>query len=141
MGSNANAVRIHLHFGLWCHAWIFLYSSHEAVRRDLYSGKHSELSWNPQNVCLDSARGCMRFLKCVFPFFFLVSELNYISSFQTAFFRQHGCTTTDASAKYNSRAAQVYREKIRQLASAAIAKYGNDVSTNEPWLFGRDGGP
>uniref|UniRef100_G1KBP9 Uncharacterized protein n=1 Tax=Anolis carolinensis TaxID=28377 RepID=G1KBP9_ANOCA len=44
-----------------------------------------------------------------------------------AFFRQHGCTTTDASAKYNSRAAQTYREKIRQLASAAMAKYGNDL--------------
>ncbi|XP_053112338.1 ADP-ribosylation factor GTPase-activating protein 2 isoform X2 [Hemicordylus capensis] len=44
-----------------------------------------------------------------------------------AFFRQHGCTTTDASVKYNSRAAQMYREKIRQLASAAIAKYGNDL--------------
>lgn len=49
-------------------------------------------------------------------------------SFQTAFFRQHGCTTTDANAKYNSRAAQMYREKIRQLASAAMAKYGTDVS-------------
>ncbi|XP_044292844.1 ADP-ribosylation factor GTPase-activating protein 2 isoform X2 [Varanus komodoensis] len=44
-----------------------------------------------------------------------------------AFFRQYGCTTTDASAKYNSRAAQMYREKIRQLASAAMAKYGNDL--------------
>ncbi|NWH61050.1 ARFG2 protein, partial [Geococcyx californianus] len=45
----------------------------------------------------------------------------------TAFFRQHGCTTTDANAKYNSRAAQMYREKIRQLASAAMAKYGTDL--------------
>ncbi|XP_065451290.1 ADP-ribosylation factor GTPase-activating protein 2 isoform X2 [Chrysemys picta bellii] len=45
----------------------------------------------------------------------------------TAFFRQHGCTTTDANAKYNSRAAQMYREKIRQLASAAMAKYGTSL--------------
>ncbi|NXA36396.1 ARFG2 protein, partial [Eudromia elegans] len=45
----------------------------------------------------------------------------------SAFFRQHGCTTTDANAKYNSRAAQMYREKIRQLASAAMAKYGTDL--------------
>ncbi|XP_078004801.1 ADP-ribosylation factor GTPase-activating protein 2 isoform X2 [Phascolarctos cinereus] len=45
----------------------------------------------------------------------------------TAFFRQHGCTTNDANSKYNSRAAQTYREKIRQLGSAALAKYGTDL--------------
>lgn len=56
-------------------------------------------------------------------------------SFQTAFFRQHGCTTTDANAKYNSRAAQMYREKIRQLASAAMAKYGTDVSPSSSVLL------
>lgn len=44
-----------------------------------------------------------------------------------AFFRQHGCTTNDTNAKYNSRAAQMYREKIRQLANAALSKYGTDV--------------
>lgn len=47
---------------------------------------------------------------------------------QTAFFRQHGCSTNDTNAKYNSRAAQMYREKIRQLANAALSKYGTDVS-------------
>uniref|UniRef100_A0AAX7UHJ6 ADP-ribosylation factor GTPase-activating protein 2 n=1 Tax=Astatotilapia calliptera TaxID=8154 RepID=A0AAX7UHJ6_ASTCA len=47
----------------------------------------------------------------------------------TAFFRQHGCSTNDTNAKYNSRAAQMYREKIRQLANAALSKYGTDVST------------
>ncbi|XP_007519129.1 ADP-ribosylation factor GTPase-activating protein 2 isoform X2 [Erinaceus europaeus] len=45
----------------------------------------------------------------------------------TAFFRQHGCTASDANAKYNSRAAQMYREKIRQLGSAALAKHGTDL--------------
>jgi len=44
------------------------------------------------------------------------------------FFRQHGCTTNDTNAKYNSRAAQMYREKIRQLANAALSKYGTEVS-------------
>lgn len=44
-----------------------------------------------------------------------------------AFFRQHGCTTNDTNAKYNSRAAQMYREKIRQLANAALSKHGTDV--------------
>uniref|UniRef100_A0A7N9ASD8 ADP-ribosylation factor GTPase-activating protein 2 n=1 Tax=Mastacembelus armatus TaxID=205130 RepID=A0A7N9ASD8_9TELE len=46
----------------------------------------------------------------------------------TAFFRQHGCSTNDTNAKYNSRAAQMYREKIRQQANAALSKYGTDVS-------------
>lgn len=49
-------------------------------------------------------------------------------SSKTAFFRQHGCSTNDTNAKYNSRAAQMYREKIRQLAIAALSKYGTDVS-------------
>uniref|UniRef100_A0A3B4Z430 ADP-ribosylation factor GTPase-activating protein 2 n=1 Tax=Stegastes partitus TaxID=144197 RepID=A0A3B4Z430_9TELE len=44
----------------------------------------------------------------------------------TAFFRQHGCSTNDTNAKYNSRAAQMYREKIRQQANAALSKYGTD---------------
>lgn len=50
------------------------------------------------------------------------------SCLQTAFFRQHGCSTNDTNAKYNSRAAQMYREKIRQLANAALSKHGTDVS-------------
>uniref|UniRef100_A0A8C9AGE4 ADP-ribosylation factor GTPase-activating protein 2 n=1 Tax=Prolemur simus TaxID=1328070 RepID=A0A8C9AGE4_PROSS len=45
----------------------------------------------------------------------------------TAFFRQHGCTANDANTKYNSRAAQMYREKIRQLGSAALARHGTDL--------------
>lgn len=54
---------------------------------------------------------------------------------KTAFFRQHGCSTNDTNAKYNSRAAQMYREKIRQLANAALSKYGTDVSINEGKTF------
>ncbi|MBN3308654.1 ARFG2 protein, partial [Amia calva] len=49
-----------------------------------------------------------------------------------AFFRQHGCTTNDTNAKYNSRAAQMYREKIRQLANAALSKHGTDL-----WIEGQ----
>ncbi|KAJ8247700.1 hypothetical protein GJAV_G00249310 [Gymnothorax javanicus] len=49
-----------------------------------------------------------------------------------AFFRQHGCTTNDTNAKYNSRAAQMYREKIRQLANAALSKYGSDLWIETP---------
>uniref|UniRef100_A0A8C9Z3C7 ADP-ribosylation factor GTPase-activating protein 2 n=1 Tax=Sander lucioperca TaxID=283035 RepID=A0A8C9Z3C7_SANLU len=45
----------------------------------------------------------------------------------TVFFRQHGCSTNDTNAKYNSRAAQLYREKIRQQANAALSKYGSDL--------------
>uniref|UniRef100_A0A673WTN2 ADP-ribosylation factor GTPase-activating protein 2 n=1 Tax=Salmo trutta TaxID=8032 RepID=A0A673WTN2_SALTR len=45
----------------------------------------------------------------------------------TAFFRQHGCSTNDTTTKYNSRAAQMYREKIRQQANTALSKYGSDL--------------
>ncbi|RXM30174.1 Protein kinase C and casein kinase substrate in neurons 2 protein [Acipenser ruthenus] len=44
-----------------------------------------------------------------------------------AFFHQYGCTTNDANAKYNSRAAQLYREKIKSLASQATRKQGTDL--------------
>lgn len=57
-----------------------------------------------------------------------VARVAVISCLQTAFFRQHGCSTNDTNAKYNSRAAQMYREKIRQLANAALSRYGTDVS-------------
>ncbi|XP_056134249.1 ADP-ribosylation factor GTPase-activating protein 2 isoform X2 [Lampris incognitus] len=53
----------------------------------------------------------------------------------TAFFRQHGCSTNDTNAKYNSRAAQMYRDKIRQLANTALSKYGNDL-----WIDCSSGG-
>ncbi|XP_012686149.2 ADP-ribosylation factor GTPase-activating protein 2 isoform X2 [Clupea harengus] len=44
-----------------------------------------------------------------------------------AFFRQQGSTTNDTNAKYNSRAAQLYREKVRQLSNAALSKYGSEL--------------
>lgn len=42
---------------------------------------------------------------------------------------------SDANTKYNSRAAQMYREKIQQLGSAALARHGTDVSACS-WLGG-----
>ncbi|XP_061438313.1 ADP-ribosylation factor GTPase-activating protein 3 isoform X2 [Rhineura floridana] len=49
----------------------------------------------------------------------------------SAFFHQHGCTTNDTNAKYSSRAAQLYREKIKSLAAQATRKYGTDL-----WIDG-----
>ncbi|KAM3925981.1 ADP-ribosylation factor GTPase-activating protein 3 isoform 2-T2 [Leptodactylus fuscus] len=49
----------------------------------------------------------------------------------TIFFRQHGCTTNDTNAKYNSRAANLYREKIKTLATQATRKHGTDL-----WIDG-----
>ncbi|XP_069759730.1 ADP-ribosylation factor GTPase-activating protein 2 isoform X2 [Narcine bancroftii] len=44
-----------------------------------------------------------------------------------AFFCQHGCSTNDTNAKYNSRAATLYREKLRSLAVAATRKHGTEL--------------
>lgn len=65
-----------------------------------------------------------RFLQCD-------SITSFSFCLKTAFFRQHGCSTNDTNAKYNSRAAQMYREKIRQQANAALSKYGTDVSIGQ----------
>lgn len=45
----------------------------------------------------------------------------------TAFFVSHGVTTNDAQAKYTSRAASLYRDKLHQLASAAVRKNGRTI--------------
>ncbi|XP_056373746.1 ADP-ribosylation factor GTPase-activating protein 3 isoform X2 [Hyla sarda] len=47
------------------------------------------------------------------------------------FFRQHGCTTNDSNAKYNSRAASLYREKIKALATQATRRHGTHL-----WIDG-----
>ncbi|XP_060694661.1 ADP-ribosylation factor GTPase-activating protein 2 [Hemiscyllium ocellatum] len=44
-----------------------------------------------------------------------------------AFFRQHGCMTKDTTAKYNSRAAQLYRERLRTAAVAAVGQHGTQL--------------
>ncbi|XP_077123050.1 ADP-ribosylation factor GTPase-activating protein 3 isoform X1 [Ranitomeya variabilis] len=54
----------------------------------------------------------------------------------TVFFRQHGCSTTDTNAKYNSRASNLYREKIKTLATQATRKHGTDL-----WIDGSGAPP
>ncbi|XP_055506078.1 ADP-ribosylation factor GTPase-activating protein 2 isoform X3 [Leucoraja erinacea] len=48
-----------------------------------------------------------------------------------AFFCQHGCNSNDTNAKYNSRAALLYREKLRSLAVTATRKYGTALWIDE----------
>lgn len=62
---------------------------------------------------------------CCFPTFFFL--LFFLKSSQMAFFSQHGCTTNAANAKYNSRAAKLYREKIKTLATQATRRQGTEV--------------
>ncbi|CAL1568543.1 unnamed protein product [Knipowitschia caucasica] len=44
-----------------------------------------------------------------------------------AFFNQHGCNSTAANTKYNSRAATLYREKIKTLATQATRCHGTEL--------------
>ncbi|XP_062338795.1 ADP-ribosylation factor GTPase-activating protein 3 isoform X1 [Osmerus eperlanus] len=44
-----------------------------------------------------------------------------------AFFAQHGCTSNAANTKYNSRAALLYREKIKTLATQATRRNGTEL--------------
>ncbi|RWS16508.1 ADP-ribosylation factor GTPase-activating protein 2-like protein [Dinothrombium tinctorium] len=43
------------------------------------------------------------------------------------FFQQHNVTTKDAQQKYNSRAAQLYREKLSQSAISAMRQHGTKL--------------
>uniref|UniRef100_A0A8C1W562 ADP-ribosylation factor GTPase activating protein 3 n=1 Tax=Cyprinus carpio TaxID=7962 RepID=A0A8C1W562_CYPCA len=45
----------------------------------------------------------------------------------SAFFSQHGCTASAANAKYNSRAAALYRERIKSLATQATRQHGTEL--------------
>lgn len=49
----------------------------------------------------------------------------YLCQQAAQFFRDHGCNTNDTTVKYHSRAAQMYKEKLAQLAAEDERKGGN----------------
>ena len=63
------------------------------------------------------------FLCCLKAFCILI----VVFDFKSTFFAQHNCTSKDAQQKYNSRAAQMYREKLSQSAIKAQRTYGTKV--------------
>ncbi|GFS83666.1 ADP-ribosylation factor GTPase-activating protein 2 [Nephila pilipes] len=48
------------------------------------------------------------------------------------FFQQHGCGSRDAQQKYNSRAAQLYREKLHHQAVSAMRVHGTKLHIDIP---------
>ncbi|XP_034529968.1 ADP-ribosylation factor GTPase-activating protein 3-like [Notolabrus celidotus] len=44
-----------------------------------------------------------------------------------SFFSQHGCTSNAANTKYNSRAAQLYRDKIKTSGTQATRRHGTEL--------------
>jgi len=48
------------------------------------------------------------------------------------FFRGHNCTTTDTQQKYNSRAAQLYREQLQKSAAQAMRLHGTKLHIEGP---------
>ncbi|KAL7982733.1 hypothetical protein Chor_010331 [Crotalus horridus] len=81
-------------------------------------------------LCIDCS-GTHRSLGVHLSFIRSDKEQSSTHRFQSAFFHQHGCATNDTNAKYNSRTAQLYRDKIRSLAAQATRKYGTDL-----WIDG-----
>jgi ADP-ribosylation factor GTPase-activating protein 2 len=47
-----------------------------------------------------------------------------------AFFQQHECFSKDAQVKYNSKTAQLYKEKLSQHVAAAMRQYGTNLNSS-----------
>ncbi|KAK6103383.1 putative GTPase activating protein for Arf family protein [Brugia pahangi] len=55
------------------------------------------------------------------------------------FFKHHGCNTNDAQQKYNSKASNLYREKLASLAMEAHRQYGTSLMMDSSDLIADEG--
>ncbi|CAF0984195.1 unnamed protein product [Didymodactylos carnosus] len=57
----------------------------------------------------------------------IFKRLKTIPANKEMFFQQHGCHSKDIQQKYNSRASQLYREKLHQLSTKAMKMHGTKL--------------